>query len=72
MDKVNPRKIFSCRSISSVINSDGKLFQYLLELHLDQWNAGHVNLSPSVGFDNYTFLFFSAFRRATIHDERLS
>ena len=29
------------------------------------WNARHVKLF----FDNHTFLFFSAFRRATIRDE---
>ena len=52
-----------------VIKLHGKLFYTVLELHLDQWNARHVTL---FGFDNHAFLFFSAFRRATIRDERLS
>ena len=52
-----------------VIKLHGKLFYTVLKLHLDQSNARHITL---FGFDNLAFLFFSAFRRATIRDERLS
>ena len=43
-----------------------QIFYTVLELYIDQWNAKHIT---HFGFDNHAFLFFSAFRRATMRDE---
>ena len=62
MDKVNPRKSFSCRSISPIINSDGKYSILCFNSILNSRMRDTLSLHHSVGIDNHVCFFFSTFQ----------